>query len=321
MATESGGIKDWGTKGVLRILGYFTVFLLSFIVFVYLTFPYEVLKESLAADLSQSTGYAIRIGDLSPALPLGMKADEIQVEAPGGATLRVSSAVVKLTLYKLLFGSVSPSLEVKAGKGAFDIEANFRLIDLVGGSLIPHQLAFYAKDFPLDEFMAFGLALATNGPDANPMLAPIVSVIGVSATMQSKSEFDLDLKNPTLSNGFADITLKNAVLKLDHPTLGLPNQEFTKAGIKAKVEGGNVVIDKSSGLVADELEILVSGKIALKPDPMSSQLDLNMSIALNKGLKEKFGFVMDAMAGTVTNEGKLTMQVRGTLEQPTMTMF
>jgi type II secretion system protein N len=321
MAEELNGEKPAGSRRIGRFLGFFLVFIFSFVIFVYLTFPYEVLKESLAADLSQSTGYAIRIGDLSPALPLGLKAENIEIEAPGGASLHLSSAAARLTLHKLFLGKVAPNLEIKAGKGAIDVQSTFKVMDLVGGKLVPRQLAFYAKDFPLDEIFAFGLALAGSGPNANPMLAPIVGAIGVSATLQAKSEFDLDLASPTQSNGFAEITLKNALLKLDHPSLGLPNQAFTKAGIKAKVEGGNVVIDKSSGLIADELEILASGKITLRPDAMNSQLDINMSIALNKGLKEKFGFVIDAMTGSATSDGKLTMSVRGPMTQPQVTMF
>jgi type II secretion system protein N len=322
MAAETENDQKLGTKRFARLFGYFFLFLASFFIFVYLTFPYEVLKESLAADLSQSTGYAIRVGDLSPALPLGIRAENIQIEAPGGAAvLHLASARARLTLHKLFLGKVSPSFELEAGKGNFRVDANFSILDLLKSQFIPRQLSLYAKDFPLDEFMAFGLGVAANGPGANPMLAPIISVIGVSAIMQAKSEFDLDLKNPTLSHGFADITLKNAVLKLDHPTLGLPNQEFKKAGIKATVEGGSVVIDKSSGLVAEELDILMNGKVALRPNPMSSQLDLNMEIALNKGLKEKFGFIIDAMTGSATSEGKLTMQVRGALEEPSVTMF
>lgn len=321
MAEDSNDEKPVGSRRILRIAGFFSLFLFSFVIFVYLTFPYEVLKESLAADLSQSTGYAIRIGDLSPALPLGLKAENIEIEAPGGMTLHISSAAARLTLHKIFFGKLAPTLEITSGKGELDIQSTFKVMDLAGGKFVPRQLAFYAKDFPLDEILAFGLSLAGSGPNANPMLAPIVDAIGVSASLQAKSEFDLDLGSPTQSNGFADINLKNALLKLDHPSLGLPNQAFTKAGIKAKVEGGNVVIDKSSGLIAEELEILVSGKITLRPDAMNSQLDLNMSIALNKGLKEKFGFVIDAMTGSASSEGKLTMSVRGPVAQPQVTMF
>ena len=47
----------------------------SFTLFLYLTFPYEVLKEAVAAQISKATGYNVQIGDMSVALPLGIKGE------------------------------------------------------------------------------------------------------------------------------------------------------------------------------------------------------------------------------------------------------
>ena len=84
--------------------------------------------------------------------------------------------------------------------------------------------------------------------------------------------------------------------------------------IKAKVENGTIVLDKSSGFVSEELELLPDGKVTLKQAPQVSQLDLKVVFRLNKGLKDKFGFLIDAMTGSATSEGQLTMQVRGAMD-------
>jgi hypothetical protein len=131
----------------------------------------------------------------------------------------------------------------------------------------------------------------------------------------------LDAKNPIQSTGNADLHLTNAVLKLSHPSLGLPDQVFKKALIKAKVENGSVVIDRSSGFIAEELELLADGKVMLRSQPGASQLDMKIIFRLNAGLKEKFGFLIDAMTGSATSEGRLTMQVRGSLDEPAVTTF
>ncbi len=65
----------------------------------------------------------------------------------------------------------------------------------------------------------------------------------------------------------------------------------------------------------------MDGRITLKPDALMSLLDLKVIFKLNKGLKEKFGFLMDAMTGSATSEGQLTMQVRGPMQQPAVTTF
>ena len=53
-------------KRTLRIFGLIGLFFVSFLVFLFLTFPYEVLKETVAAEVSKATGYLVRIGDLGP---------------------------------------------------------------------------------------------------------------------------------------------------------------------------------------------------------------------------------------------------------------
>jgi len=59
----------------------------------------------------------------------------------------------------------------------------------------------------------------------------------------------------------------------------------------------------------------------LRSQPGASQLDMKIIFRLNAGLKEKFGFLIDAMTGSATSEGRLTMQVRGSLDEPAVTTF
>jgi hypothetical protein len=48
-------------KRFVKILGLLALFVASFIVFAYLTFPYEVLKESLATQLSEKLNAITRL--------------------------------------------------------------------------------------------------------------------------------------------------------------------------------------------------------------------------------------------------------------------
>lgn len=304
------------TAHILLLVG---LFLSSFVLFLFLTFPYEVLKESVSAELSQATGYNIRIGELSPNLPIGLTAEKIRVEPSGGGpALTLDELTVELGVFKLLMAQIAVDVTAAIGAGELELDLDFGLFSLIAGNVVPNQVYLEASEFPIDQIAAFGLGLA-GGSGANPMVAPLVTALGVSGNLNGKIDFDLDAKNPTQSTGFADLTLSKAILKLSHPSLGLPDQEFLKAQVKAKVENGTVVLDKSSGFVSEELELLPEGKIVLKPDPTLSQLDLNIVFRLNKGLKERFGFMIDAITGSATSEGQLTMQVRGPMGQPAVT--
>ncbi len=309
-------------KTILQIGALVALFVVSFVLFLFLTFPYEVLKESLAAEVSQSTGYTIQIGEMSANFPLGLTADNIRIgAASGNATMSFKSLSVDVAVLKLLLGRVSAEVGAKAGPGQLEVVADFGIFDLISGQPVPKHFRFESKNFPLDDIVTFALNNAASSPTANPMVAPLLSAIGVSGMLNGNADFNLDVKNPTQSTGSAEISLAKAILKLSHPSLGLPDQEFKKAQIKAKVEAGSVVLDKSSGFVSDELELLTDGKITLKQVPLTSLLDLKIIFKLNKGLKEKFGFLIDAMTGSATSEGQLTMQVRGSMEQPAVTTF
>jgi len=316
------GEKSKVTRRVLEIVGLVALFLSSFLLFLFLTFPYEVLKEYLAATISEQTGLNVQIGEMSASLPLGMTARKVRVEAPsGGPALTLSRISVDLGVFGFLMGKVATDVEITSGPGELALDLDFGIIDLISGMPVPKRFILEAKDFPLDEAVAFGIGAAANSPSANPMVAPLLSAIGLSAKLNGTADFKLDGNNPTQSTGHAEILFKNAVLKLDHPSLGLPNQVFDKAQIKAKVENGNVVLDKSSGFVSEELELLTDGKVALKPDALASLLDLKVVVRLNKGLKERFGFIIDAVTGNASSDGQVTMQVRGPMTNPVTTTF
>jgi hypothetical protein len=246
----------------------------------------------------------------------------VKIQDPtSGSQMSFKSLAVDVSLLKFLLGKVAVEISATEGAGELTLDADFGIFDLIGGQAMPKHFAMSAKAFPLDDIVSFALQSASSSPTANPMVAPLLSAIGVSALLNGKADFTLDGKNPTQSTGEMELSLAKAVLKLSHPSLGLPDQEFKSAKIGAKVESGNVVFAKNSGFISDELELLTEGKIALKQQPLNSQLDMKVVFRLNKGLKEKFGFLIDAMTGSATSEGQLTMQLRGAMEAPAVTTF
>lgn len=314
--------KKSPARVVLQVVALVALFLLSFVLFLFLTFPYEVLKESLAAEISQNTGLIVRIGDMSADFPLGMTAEKVKIESPTGThSMSFKSLSVDVAVLKLLLGKVAVEVSATEGIGELELGADFGIFDLIANQPVPKRFRFESKNFPLDDLVGFGLNTVASSPTANPMVAPLISAIGVSALLNGKADFSLDGKNPAQSTGEMEISLTKAILKLSHPSLGLPDQEFKSAKIGAKVENGSVVFAKNSGFISDELELLTEGKIALKQQPLNSNLDLKVVFRLNKGLKEKFGFLIDAMTGSASSEGQLTMQLRGPMEAPAVTTF
>ncbi len=314
-------IRKVSPKQFVRIAGLVSVFLFSFISFLYFTFPYEVLKETIAGELSQSLGYTVQISEMTSAIPLGVKARKISLDAPGGGRLVIDQAKIRVSILAFFVGRISISADLTSKSGELNVSGALNIFDLLRGVYLPKWVELEAESFPLDEVVTFVLSGMSNSPTANPMVAPLLSSIGISGSLTGNIDFKFDSKNPLQSTGQADLALNKAELKLSNPTLGLPDQLFKKAALKAKVDGGNLVLDKSSGFVAEEVEILPAGKITLKPQFSSSLLDMSVALKLHGGLKEKFGFIIDAVTGTATSDGQLTTQLRGPLDSPAVTTF
>lgn len=309
-------------KRLLQIVMLVGLFLISFVLFLFLTFPYEVLKEQIAGTISQATGFNVRIGELGPDLPLGLEAKDIKVTSANGAsTIQVKTLSVEFSLLSLLLGRLHLDFGATAGSGMLESGVDFSIFSVISGNILPSRITLESQAFPLDPFIDFGLGAVASMPGANPMLAPLLGSIGITAQLNAKASFDLDSKNPVQSKGELEIQLAKAVLKLSHPSLGLPDQELKKAMIKAKVDNGTFVLDKVSGIISDELQLSPEGKITLKAQPASSVLDMKIAFKLDRGLKEKFGFLIDAASGNATSDGQLTMQVRGPLTGPAVSIF
>jgi len=306
-----------------RIFGLVALFFGSFAFFLYLTFPYEVLKESLATEISQATGMSVRIGELGPKLPLGVNARKVSI-IPAGSTksLNISELNIRISVLSFLVGSVSPEVEVLMESGSLSLDLSFGLFSFFGkGAGMPSRVSLDAVNFPIGNIIAFGLNSAASSPTANPMVAPLLSAIGMTGQLNGAVKLKLNSSDPSQSTGSADINIKDAVLKLSDPALGLSDQSFSTAMVKASLSNGSLVVDQASGFVAEELQLKLSGKVAMKATLQMSQFDMNVAVKLDKDLRDKFGFILDAATGGSPRNGEVTLQVRGPMTQPTVTPF
>ena len=306
-----------------RILGLIALFFGSFLFFLYLTFPYEVLKESLATEISQATGMSVRIGELGPKLPLGVVSKKVAVTPAGSnKTMMVDELTVRISVLSFLVGNISPEVVIEMDKGTLELNLAFGIFSFFGkGAGMPSRVLLDAKEFPIGNVIAFGLNSAASSPTANPLVAPLLSAIGMTGRLNGNVKLKLNSSDATQSSGSADIMIRDAVLKLSDPSLGLTDQSFTTAMIKASLSNGSLVVDEGSGFVAEELQLKLNGKMAVKASLQQSQFDMNVLVKLDKDLRDKLGFILDTATGGSPRNGEVTLQVRGPMTQPTVTPF
>jgi type II secretion system protein N len=294
------------------------IFLFSFVFFLYLTFPYVVLKESVGSQVSQMTGYSIYIGDLGPAFPIGLAAKDVSVLAPGASSpLKIKEAEVNVGILSLLMGKLSSGLILTSkDKGELEVDVDFGLLRLIKGEAVPSRFSLHSQNYPIDDSVSFALSAWASSPSTNQLLGPLLTTLGISGRLNGEINMKLNAAEPAQSSGNVDIRIDQAMLKLADPALGLPDQKFSKALVKASLAGGNFLVDEASGFVTEELQVNLRGNVTLSRNLQQSQMKMDIGLKLDKEMKESFGWLVDAAAGGSPRNGEVTIQMTGPVSRP-----
>lgn len=306
---------------LVRGFGYTALFVVSFFIFLYTTFDFNVLKEAVTASISRESGYNISIDHMSPRLPFGMYVKKVQVQSPHNAQLVIDHVDVGLSLSSLLIGKVAFDLELRSKKGGrFALGGSMAIADLVSGKTsLPSDVDIKAKAFPLDNMVDFMLTEYAQSPDTNPLLAPMLEQLGFRGKLNGDVDFRINTDNPTQSRGKIDIRLSDAVVILSDPGIGLSDQPLTKAEIKADMRQGQLILERGSGLRSAELVLDMNGNVSLAKVLQRSTLNLKVGLQLLESLEENLGIILTAMGGG--GGGSVTMEITGQLGAPIVKTF
>jgi type II secretion system protein N len=301
----------------IKITGFVFLFLFSFLFFVWSTFPYEVLKETISNQLSEATGMSIRIGDLGPRFPVGIRFGDIVVASGNTASLEIKQISATISPFALLIGRVSVTVELVAPKGdPLEVQASLGLLSLLRGAApLPKSIVIKSKGLPLGRYINFLLVSEANSATANPLIAPLLKQIEFDAKLLADIDIDLNTDDPTDSSGKVSVILKDAVLKITEPSLNIPDQAFETAKIEGQLSKAVFALKDGSGLISGDLSIVLGGNVTLKQPIDRSAIAAAIQIEVRGPLKENFGFIMDAASGAQT-EGKISMKIDGTVGMP-----
>lgn len=308
-------------RKVAKGAGYTAFFVISFLLFLVMTFDYSVLKETITSSISKSTGYHVSVGSLSPSFPIGFQASDVKVDKPGLSALKIERVSVNLSVLSLVTAKVGVLVRLVDKKNNYvDLDFYIPIFRLFSGNMIPSELAFEAKSFPLDDGVQFFMSSLANDPSTNPLLSPILSEVKFRGALDGKAEFDLDASDPSQSSGNMDIKLIGATLILSAPSLGLPDQKFNKALVKGSLEKGRLTIDNSAGFRSEELGLNMSGNVFLKQSLPLSTMNMRLVLNLSGALKDYLGIMLSAL-GAGADSDEVTIQLNGSLTSPQFKSF
>jgi|GEM_PF-679373 len=289
---------------VLRAVLFVALGIFSFLFFLYLTFPYGVIKEvvvSTVTDTLRKAGVPVRvsIGSLRPYWFTGLEVQNVQVTnaADPNANLKIGEARVRLSVLPLLLGKATVNARVTQAGGAMEVRVDMPLLAAARGAQSPSFAKVTFDRFALDPLANHGLAYARGSKDpAMVLVLPLLAKTTAGGSLTGNVVLEnSDVMNFTRAKGSVRIDVADAFLHIDDATLKIPKQSFKDAKIDAKFENNAVVLTDVK-FKAEDIGVGLIGRVSLpemQDNPAVADLDFDLS--MHGEIEKNLGFILPNM--------------------------
>lgn len=293
---------------------YALVFLFSLLLFIFLSFPFAIVKENIVAEINARTPLQLGISALNPSLPVGLVAEDVSIQTiDGEGSFRLSSVGMKLQALRLFLAQAGISIHLESNPGeSLDLDAHWSIFSILSGAILPSSVSVESSGFDLGPIADFGLKAASQ--QVNDLIKGVLQQMRVSGKLFGELDLDLSGSDLTSSNGRIELKVVDGILDLNDPNLAIEAQSFSKASVIATLKDGKLSFDPSGGFVTQDLTIDIGGDIQFAEPMTSSRLNLELSLELRGSLKTNFGFLLSMLGGG--SEEKAEYKLTGSLAGP-----
>jgi len=288
----------------LKIIGYILIGIVSFVIFLYLTFPFDVIKDRLLAEIEKSSKgqYEVTVATVNPKLLVGVTLKGVKVnkrtEGKNVPMLEADQIGLKVSIFSLIFGSPKVKFDVRMG----DSRISGRAVLGKGASKVT---------VVLDE-----LNLAT--------FHYLASELGLQVKSQINGEIDVDVNSRQIirSSGAINIEpngiqilpskLKTGVMgEIDLPAMTIG---AGKSLISAELKRGAIKIT-SLKLEKGDLNIDLKGSIYLSSNVSNFRLNLKGDFSFSEKLGQALPFLF-IIEKQKKEDGKFPLTIAGRISKP-----
>lgn len=293
-----------GSK-LVRFIACFALFVVSFVLFLYWFFPYDILKDRITGMIEQQAGgLEVSINKLEPYWLTGVEVEGFSIGEPGGdrskALIECRRVRARASLFSLIFGNPHVSFDVELGEG--EISGTVKQTE--------EALAIDAEmnDVDLGNLKLIG---ARTG-------------LSIGSRIDGEVSLYIDRQRPLRSTGKVSLTLADmhiaaSEVKLGEMTLPLPDLVISKgreSQIKLDVGKGTVSVENFK-LAGGDLVLDLKGKIFLSTKLENYRFNLNGSFLPSKKLADALPFLF-IIEQQKQEDGSYPITITGRLEKPSI---
>lgn len=260
-----------GLPAIKEPVGWGLAALLCFLLFLFITFPYDHLQARVLAEITRSTALEVRAADWSSALPLGFEWRDVVLAGPVSAT-PIESLRASIGLLPAMVGRVAIDYAVQ-WPGAVQTGAG-----RANGSLTARSWSFQGPIAIKGHLQQVELA---------SMLKPYVSRGVLQGDFSQRMELSQGTTPLLKGEGLWKAEVKDLVLeRIPAGAAAIPS--FTFSRITAIVNCHDATCDVSE-LKGDGIDgsFSVTGRVTVQQPIQQSQLDLTVTLLPGAGFAQK----------------------------------
>ena len=268
-------------KKIIRIFSYASYFLVAFIAFLVVQFPYERVKTRIESEVRSRTAYELHIARISPRFLNRFVLMDVVVSDRTGTVLFESPAVhTRVSLWNFLRGLLSVDLKGRAYGG---------------------ELSVKAEQGAKRQFLSFD----TDGLDIGSY--PLLKNMGLKVSGKLGGMFEM-----TNDTGRGRFWCKNvASRELRIMGFPVPDLDFDQAWLEAEIKGDRLTIKKLE-LDGKELKVRCLGDLVLRE---RGTLNLTMKIKPSERLAREQSALISFLKNRDA-EGFYQFSLGGNLSEP-----
>lgn len=264
-------------------VGFTLYVLVCLVVFIYMRFPYDMLKDRLEQALSMALTADVSVGHMSAHLPLGLAADGLDINGVPVAT----RLTFRPELTPLLSGRLGVDVSARLVSGSLDGSVQTPLSD-IGGSV---ELIVDADSVDPSSFSKF----------LPPHIQPKGSISG-------HAEIEGDPESMERIQGTVTMVWKDGSIPLDIPVLPMDALGFRTLQVDAHMDKGILTIKRAE--LNGDMSATVNGAIRLRDVLERSRLNLTGEVSVPENMKSMLGIRGDNASGGIK------FSLRGTVGSP-----
>jgi len=294
-----------GSK-LVRFIAFIALFFVSFLLFLYWNFPYEVLKDRIVDAIEGQAGgnVIVEVGDLEPYWFTGVEMSELTITEPGtdqaAPFVNFKRVRARASLFSLVFGRPSISFSIQLGGGEIS-------------GVVKQSEDMLSIDADLDKVDLGNLRI-------------IAARSGLSITSRIDGEISLriDRQRSVRSTGkislaISEFKIAASELKLGEMAMPLPDLVLSKgrdSQIKLDVGKGTINLENFK-LAGGDLKIDLKGKVFLSQKAENYRFNLNGSFSASKKLADALPFIF-IIEQQKLEDGSYPLTVSGRFAKPSI---